>query len=136
MADCPFCKIIAGDLSAARLVETDKVLSFMDINPVNPGHALVIPKRHVECLLDLTQEELHAISFLVRRVAGAVVDATDADGFNVLQNNGECAGQVVPHVHFHVIPRNEDDEFTFGWRQTSYEEGRLEELTESIRENL
>ena len=136
MADCPFCKIISGDLSAATLVETDKVFSFMDINPVNPGHALVIPKRHVETLLELTQEELHGVSFLVRRVAAAVVDATDADGFNVLQNNGRCAGQVVPHVHFHVIPRHDDDDFTFGWRQMSYEEGQLEQLTESIRENL
>lgn len=136
MTDCIFCKIIDGDIPCAKLLETDKVLSFMDINPVNPGHALVIPKRHADTLLELTQEELHSIIFVTRRVAGAVTETVDADGFNVLQNNGECAGQVVRHVHFHVIPRKVDDGFKFGWRQLEYKESELEDLTKRIRGRL
>ncbi|MHC4789375.1 MAG: HIT domain-containing protein, partial [Planctomycetota bacterium] len=73
MGECVFCRIIAGDIPAATLLETDKVISFLDINPVNPGHALVVPKRHVSSLLGLNQEELHVAIFVAKRVAGAVL---------------------------------------------------------------
>lgn len=136
MADCIFCKIVAGEIPAARLIETDKVLSFLDIGPVNPGHALVIPKRHAESLLDLTQEELHVMSFIARRVAAAVRDAVEAEGFNILQNEGRVAGQLVPHVHFHVIPRRGDDGFELGWRQGQYGAGEMDAMMESIRQRL
>lgn len=76
MADCVFCKIINGQIPAATLVETDRVVSFLDVNPVNPGHALVVPRRHVESLLDMTQDELQAVASTARRVAAAVVEAT------------------------------------------------------------
>ncbi|MFP4026389.1 MAG: HIT family protein [Candidatus Brocadiia bacterium] len=134
--ECVFCQIIAGDIPAATLIETEKVLSFLDIAPVNPGHALVIPKRHVETLLDLTQDELHKLVFMVQRIARATTTATDADGFNVLQNNHECAGQEIPHLHFHVIPRFFDDDFKFGWRQQSYEEGEIESLQQDVKKLL
>ena len=136
MADCVFCKIVAGQIPAARLIETDKVLAFLDIAPVNPGHALVIPKRHAETLLDLRQEELHVLSFVTRRVAAAVKAAVGADGLNILQNNVEVAGQLVPHVHFHVIPRHDDDGFKLGWRQGEYGEGEMDEMLASIRQRL
>ncbi|MCK4284041.1 MAG: HIT domain-containing protein, partial [Candidatus Brocadiae bacterium] len=68
MGECIFCKIIAGEIPAARLIETDKVVSFLDINPVNPGHALIVPKRHVTSFLDLHQNELHVLMFIARRV--------------------------------------------------------------------
>jgi histidine triad (HIT) family protein len=136
MAECIFCRIVEGEIPAAKLSETDRVLSFLDVSPVNPGHALVIPKRHCESLLEMTQQELHGSIFMVQRVARGAVKATGADGFNVLQNNDECAGQEVPHVHFHVIPRFTDDGFDFGWRQGSYEEGEMEELQEQIKERL
>ena len=136
MADCVFCKIIAGEIPAATLIETDKGISFLDINPVNPGHALVMPKRHVASLLDLTQDELHVTSFLAKRVATAVCEATGSPAFNILENNGRAAGQLVDHVHFHVIPRSPDDGFDLGWRQLSYEEGRLQALRDDIRKRL
>ena len=136
MADCIFCKIIDGDVPAAKLIETDRVISFLDINPVNPGHALVVPKRHVTSLLDLQQNELHVAIFVAKRVAGAVVEATDSPAFNIVHNTGEAAGQEIDHTHFHVIPRRPDDGVEFGWRQLSYEEGKLEELQRAIRDRL
>ncbi len=136
MAECVFCDIIAGNIPAAKLIETDKVLSFLDISPVNPGHALVVPKRHVASLLDLTQDELHVAIFIAKRVAGAVLEATGSPAFNILQNDGKAAGQIVDHVHLHVIPRSPDDGFSFGWRQLKYEEGALQSLQRAIQQNL
>lgn len=136
MAECIFCQIIAGDIPAAKLIETDKVISFLDINPVNPGHALVVPKRHVSSFLDLDQKELHVLIFIAKRVAAAVTEATGSPAFNILQNNGAVAGQIIDHAHMHVIPRSPDDGFSFGWRQLSYKEGELEALQQAIRDKL
>jgi len=136
MTDCVFCKIVAGQIPAAKLIETDKIISFLDINPVNPGHALVVPKRHATSLLGLHQDELHVAIFVAKRVAAAIVEATGSTGFNLLQNNGECAGQLVEHVHFHIIPRSPDDGFSFGWRQLQYQEGELEALQDAVRARL
>jgi histidine triad (HIT) family protein len=136
MTDCIFCKIIAGTIPAAKLIETDKVTSFLDISPVNPGHALVVPKRHVSSLLSLNQDELHVMIFVAKRVAAAVTEATDSPAFNILQNDGEAAGQIVRHAHLHVIPRNPDDGFSLGWRQLSYNEGELQALQRSVRQKL
>lgn len=136
MTDCVFCKIVAGDIPAAKLLETDKVTSFLDISPVNPGHALVVPKRHVASLLSLNQDELHVMIFVAKRVAAAVTEATDSPAFNILQNDGEAAGQVIRHAHLHVIPRNPDDGFSLGWRQLSYGEGELQALQRSVRQKL
>ena len=134
MQECIFCKIVRGEIPCAKLAETDKILSFLDVSPVNKGHALVIPKEHYENLLELETEELTECTEIIQNVARAVVKVTGAEGFNVLQNNSECAGQVVPHVHFHIIPRRPDDGFSFGWRQGSYDAGEMEALSVSIRE--
>jgi histidine triad (HIT) family protein len=136
MEACVFCRVVAGSIPAAKLVETDSVTSFLDINPVNPGHALVVPKRHVTSFLDLTDEELQAAILVARRVAAAVRGATASSAFNLLQNDGRAAGQVVEHVHFHVIPRHYGDGFAFGWRQLSYKEGELSALQQAVRERL
>jgi histidine triad (HIT) family protein len=136
MAGCVFCKIVSGEIGAAKLVETDKALSFLDINPVNPGHSVVIPKRHTSSLLELRQDELHTMIFVAKRVATAACGATGSPAFNILQNDGEAAGQEIDHVHLHVIPRSPDDGFSLGWRQLSYEEGELEALQEEIRKGL
>jgi histidine triad (HIT) family protein len=136
MADCIFCRIAGGDIPAALLLDTEAVVSFLDISPVNPGHALVLPRRHVASLLELEDGELADVSSAVRRVAAAVKAATGCPAFNVLQNDGEAAGQVVQHVHFHVIPRDPDDGFSLGWRQLSYGEGELDRMVERIRSRM
>jgi len=136
MEDCVFCKIVAGELPAAKLIETDKALSFLDTNPINPGHALIVPKRHVCSMLDLQQDELHATMFLVKRVAAAVIEATGSPAFNVLQSNGPEAGQVIDHCHFHVIPRRADDGVSLEGRHMSYKPGEIEALQQAIQTRL
>ena len=136
MADCVFCKIVAGEVPAARLIETEMVISFLDIAPVNPGHCLIVPRRHAVTLLDLSEEELSACVLMAQMLGRAIMKATESRGFNLLQNNDRCAGQVVPHVHFHLIPRSPYDGFKFGWRHGGYAEGELERMQHSIKERL
>jgi histidine triad (HIT) family protein len=136
VAQCVFCRIAAGEIPVALLLDTDEVVGFLDINPVNPGHALVVPRRHAEGLLELTDEELAAAASAVQRVAAAVKAATGSPAFNVLQNDGRAAGQLIQHVHFHVIPRSPDDGFSLGWRQGSYGEGELDAMVERVRREL
>ena len=118
---CVFCKIVEGTIPSARVYEDEKYLAFLDIGPINEGHTLVIPKEHVDPITAMDPDALADLVRVVQRVAGAVVAATGADGLNLHQSNGACAGQVVPHLHFHVIPRFDRDGHSFHWRQGRYE---------------
>lgn len=102
---CIFCKIIAGEISAYTVYEDVHTLAFLDIAPFEKGHILVIPKDHVAYITDLSQKNLVPFMIAVQRVADLLLKKLLCDGFNLLQNNGTCATQTVPHVHFHVIPR-------------------------------
>jgi histidine triad (HIT) family protein len=108
--DCIFCQIVAGDVPARVVHENDDVLAFLDANPMAPGHALVVPKQHHETLADLPAgDEADAVLRTLHRLAPEIEAAVDADASTVAFNNGEAAGQEVPHVHGHVVPRFEDD---------------------------
>lgn len=104
-SDCIFCKIIARQIPSFVLYEDDSVLAFLDIAPFEKGHALVVPKQHAVHLTDLPDPALAPLMPAVKRVADLLLRRLPCDGFNILQSNGRCATQVVPHVHFHVIPR-------------------------------
>jgi len=119
--DCIFCKIVAGDLPSTRIYEDDDTLAFMDISPVVHGHALVIPKAHYDPITETPDSALAACMAVVKRVAQAQMDALGADGVNLHQANGAVAGQVVPHVHFHVIPRFDGDGHHWNWRHCDYD---------------
>lgn len=106
---CIFCRIIAGELPSARVYEDDTTVAFMDINPVNKGHTLVVPKAHHDPLTAVPSEILKRTILTVQRVAAAQYAGLNAVAINVTQANGELAGQCVPHVHFHVIPRYAGD---------------------------
>lgn len=134
--ECIFCRIAANEIPCALLTASERVISFLDIAPVNPGHALVVPRAHCRGLLDASASDLEECIVTARRVARASVEASGADGFNILQNNGSCAGQVVAHLHFHVIPRRSDDGFSFGWRQGGYEGREMEEMRRRIADGL
>lgn len=134
-ADCIFCKIVAGDIPCARLYETDQVLSFLDIAPVRPGHALVLPKRHFPTLWDLPPELGRDLLAAMQAVGGAILKATGAAGLNVGMNNHQAAGQLVPHAHFHLIPRHADDGLSL-WAQSSSTADELTRLAEAIRNAL
>ncbi len=136
-SDCIFCKIVAGDLPCTRVYEDDDVLAFMDIGPIIKGHTLVIPKVHVDPLTSVPDELLSRLILMVRRIAGALMKGLDADGINVTQANGAVAGQVVPHLHFHVIPRFENDKHHWNWNATSYDTTEeMESVAAQIRSGL
>ncbi len=107
--DCIFCQIVSGDIPSRTVYEDDDIVAFLDANPLAPGHTLVIPKNHYETLGDLPDDEAEAVFGVLHALTPVVEDAVDADASNVAFNNGEAAGQEVPHVHGHVIPRFEDD---------------------------
>ena len=103
--DCVFCALAAGEIPSFKVYEDDLVLAYLDINPFAEGHTLVIPKAHTTGLLDTPAETLKEIVVRVQKVAAHLKAALPCDGFNILQNNGAAAGQTVPHVHFHIVPR-------------------------------
>jgi histidine triad (HIT) family protein len=134
--DCIFCKIAAGEVPAERIVEDDACVAFMDIAPLAEGHVLLIPKDHYETADQMPADLAGAMLRHVPVLVSAVRQATGCEGVNLLQNNGRVAHQVVPHVHFHVIPRSAGDEFHFNWPAGSYPEGRLAELAGKIRDHV
>ena len=109
MDDCIFCQIVAGDIPSRTVYEDDDVLAFLDANPLAPGHTLVIPKAHHESLNELPEDLGTEVMSALHRLTPAVESAVDAPASTVAFNNGEQAGQEVPHVHGHIVPRFEGD---------------------------
>ncbi len=136
MSDCIFCQIVEGKIPSSKLYEDDAVLSFLDINPINPGHALVIPKKHVTSIFDIDDETLQKCIVVASRVARAIKKGVKCEGMNVLQNNFRAAGQLIDHFHIHLIPRFENDGFLTSWPGKPYEPGKMEEIYNAIKQNL
>ena len=130
-----FKKIMAGEIPHEVIYQDDYVYAFLDINPVNPGHTLVIPKEWSSGSLDAKPETLERVIVAVQKVAKAIKEATGAPGINIIQNEGEAAGQKVFHLHFHVVPRHEGDGFEH-WPGTPYKEGEAVAIGEKIRQML
>lgn len=136
-SDCIFCKIVAGEIPCTKIAENDSAFAFLDIHPANPGHSLVIPKRHAVTVMDTTAEEWIAMSELVRELAIAIEKATGADGLNIKMNNREHGGQDVMHAHVHVVPRTKGDGVVVPIRQKpGYEPGGAENIVKKIRAAL
>lgn len=112
---CIFCRLVAGEIPAARVYEDEATLAFMDLGQVTPGHVLVASKRHAATLLDLTAEEAAAMMRTAHRVAQAAQAAFAPAGLTLLQANGAAGGQTVAHVHLHVVPRHEGDGVGLIW---------------------
>lgn len=129
---CIFCKIVAGQIPSAKVFEDAHCLAFLDIGPLAPGHLLVVPKAHVERIWQLDAETASAIGVALAGLAKAVVDATGAEGCNVLQNNGQASGQEVPHAHFHIIPRRTGDGLGYRWLPKSYGPDEMDALRDQI----
>ena len=135
MKDCIFCKIVKGELPSLKVYEDKDVLAFLDIMAVNKGHTLVIPKKHYYNIEDTPEELVAKVMAAVKKVAPAVKRAADTDGFTIMQCNGETGGQVIPHLHFHIISRLKDDGLKF-WPQTKYAEGEREEYCTRILKEM
>jgi histidine triad (HIT) family protein len=136
MDGCVFCKMVAGEIPVAKVYEDEAVFAFLDIGPLSDGHTLVIPKQHCSSVHECSPEVLAQVAARLGTVAKAVAKTTGADGYNVLCNNGRAAGQVVEHLHFHIIPRKTGDGVFTEWRASQYEQGRIEDLAGRIRKNL
>jgi len=134
--DCIFCKMVAGQIPVTKVYEDDIVLAFLDIGPISDGHTLVIPKQHFEKLHDCPAELLSQVSSCLGWIAGAVASAMNSDGYNLLCNNGRAAGQLIEHLHFHIVPRNTGDGLFSRWPSYKYKEGKIEAIAAEIRENL
>lgn len=136
MDDCIFCKMVAGEIPVVKVYEDEAVLAFLDIGPISDGHTLVIPKVHCGKVHECDPQVLADVWSRLGRIAGAIVRAMKADGYNVLCNNGRVAGQIVDHLHFHIVPRRTGDGVFTQWPAYKYKEGRSAEIAERIRRNL
>jgi histidine triad (HIT) family protein len=136
MDGCVFCRMVAGEIPVAKVYEDDVVLAFLDIGPISDGHTLVIPKEHCTRIHECASDVLADVTSRLGRIAEAVMTAVSADGYNVLSNNGPAAGQIVDHLHFHIVPRKTGDGVFTEWPSYRYKAGQIEKLAAKIRENL
>jgi histidine triad (HIT) family protein len=139
MSECIFCKIVKGEIPAAKVFENEHVMAFLDISQVTKGHTLVIPKVHKENVYELTPEIARNLFEVVPSIANALKSEYNPIGLNTVNNNGEQAGQSVFHFHMHLIPRyGQGDGFGAVWKnnQSDYSPEKLKEMAEGIRKNL
>jgi histidine triad (HIT) family protein len=132
MGETIFSKIVRGEIPCHRVYEDAHVLAFLDIGPLSLGHTLVIPKEAAETLDKLSDDAAAAIGRVLPRIARAVMKATGASAYNVLQNNGSAAHQAVFHVHFHIIPKLGDAGLGIGWKSTAFDHAKGAELAKRI----
>lgn len=133
---CIFCKIVAGQIPCHRIHEDEHTLTFLDIGPLSRGHSLIIPKGHYATLDLLPSPIAGVIGAALPRLGRALVAATGIPAWNVLQNNGTTAGQVVPHVHFHLIPRTPNDNLGYRWPAGKLDPSEAKQLVDAIRKGL
>ena len=134
--DCIFCQIVSGRIPCVKLYENEHVLAFLDIGPVSEGHTLIIPKKHSSSVDQTDPLVMVEIAKVIPNIAASIKKSMAADGYNVICNNGDAAGQVVKHVHFHIIPRNVDDGVFRQWPSFQYTEGKADELAKKIKQNI
>jgi len=134
--ECIFCKIVAGQIPSTKVAESGLAYAFLDIGPISKGHTLVIPKDHYVTLDDMPAEVAAAVHELAARIGPVLQKAVGAEGLNVLQNNGRVAGQVVMHVHVHLIPRWSDDGLKWPWPAGQADPDELQRIADSVRSQL
>ena len=136
MGDCIFCKIANGEIPAATLYEDEDFRVILDLGPASKGHSLILPKKHAANIYELPDETAGKAMILAKKMAGKLTDALNCDGFNIVQNNGEIAGQTVNHFHLHLIPRYEGDGLNLNWPQQEISGEQLEEIRQSIKKSI
>ena len=128
MSECIFCRIANGEIPSATLYEDDDFRVILDLGPASKGHALILPKSHAANIYELPDELAGKAMVLAKKMAGRMTEALECDGFNIVQNNGEVAGQTVFHFHMHFIPRYEGDQVNVTWKPGT--------LTDEVRDEI
>lgn len=131
--DCIFCKIAAGEIPSATLYEDDDFRVILDLGPASKGHALIIPKKHYSNIYDIEDETAAKAMVLAKKMITKMTEALGCDGYNIVQNNGPCAGQTVFHFHMHLIPRYEGDQVGLGWHMGKLSEEDKAEILEKMK---
>ena len=136
MENCIFCKIANGEIPAATLYEDENFRVILDLGPASKGHALILPKSHAANIYELSDEMAAKAMILAKKMATAMTAALKCDGFNIVQNNGEAAGQTVFHLHLHVIPRYKDDNIGITWTPGSDTDENFADTAKLIAEKF
>lgn len=136
MENCIFCKIVKGEVPSHKIYENDEVLAFLDINPVNIGHSLIIPKKHFVNIYETPENILVDMFKAAKIISKAIKSELKADGINITMNNDSAAGQIIFHSHIHVIPRMEGDGFKLWHGRRPYKEGEAAEIAQKITQAL
>ena len=132
MENCIFCKIAAGEIPSNTIYEDDSFRVILDLGPATKGHALVLPKNHYADLFEIPEDVLADVAMVAKKVAGTMKEKLSCDGLNLVQNNGEAAGQTVMHFHLHIIPRYKDDGQHILWKPTSPSPEELTAIKDTI----
>lgn len=128
---CVFCKIVKGELPAYKIYEDDKSLAFLDIKPTKVGHTLVIPKNHSATIEEASEEDLMHLTKVIKKVGARLKDKLGCPAYNIILNNGKEADQEIEHIHFHLIPREEQSQFR-SLPKIEYKSGQIEDLKELL----
>lgn len=134
--DCIFCNIIERKAKAEIIFENEKIISFLDINPIHLGHILVVPKMHCIDFLSIPEEYLNSLIHVTKIVTDAMVKSLKPDGYNLFSNNGNAAGQSIYHFHMHITPRYFNDEIKFKLNLKQYREAEMKDFAEKIRREV
>ena len=131
--ECIFCKIANGEIPSATLYEDNDFRVILDVNPASKGHTLILPKKHADNLYELPDETASKALVLAKNMASKIEKALECDGLNLVQNNGETAGQTVFHFHMHIIPRYKNDSVKLGWKPGKLSDAMREELLSILK---
>ena len=134
--DCIFCKIAKGDIPSATIYESNDFKCILDVAPANRGHTLIIPKEHSDNIYELDADMAAKVFSFATVAAKAIKEETGCEGLNIIQNNGEIAGQTVNHFHMHIVPRFKDDDVKVTWKQHETESEAQNELARAIKNRL
>ena len=134
--DCIFCKLANGDIPTNSIYEDDVVKVIFDASPAAPGHILILPKNHFDDVYSMDDETAAHVFKVAVKLSKAYRKALDFDGLNIVQNNGEAAGQTVFHFHMHIIPRHNDDTVNVGWEKHKVSSERIKDITDEVRKYL
>ncbi len=134
--DCIFCKIANGMISSTTIYENSDFKVILDVSPASKGHTLILPKEHFDNIFDMDADTAGKLFSLAAAVARALKQATNCDGMNIVQNNGEIAGQTVFHFHMHLIPRYEGDQVQVTWNPGTATQEELNEIAAAVKKEL